>query len=267
MANIKLTLTYDGTDFAGWQVQPGLPTIQGTLADVLEKLTQQRPVIQAAGRTDAGVHATGQVANFQTDSNLSAGDFQRALNALLPHSIRVLAAEQVRADFHARRDALAKTYCYSIFRGQVVSPFLWRYVHHIPYELNYTAMAEAARTFEGEHDFTSFAASTGSEDEDRQRTMTRLIYRSEMLRIPAEQSDASTEQWIYLVRGRSFLRYMVRKITGTLVEVGRGKLRPEDIPKIFEKLDRSESGSTMPPQGLCLTEVEYPEQPRLVLQE
>jgi len=169
MRNIKLTLAYDGTDFSGWQIQPGQPTIQGTLADVLEKLTQSRPVIFGAGRTDAGVHAAGQVANFSTQSPLSAVDFQRACNALLPPSIRILASEEAGPDFHARWSALAKTYRYRIFRGGVVPPPLWRYVHHDPYSLDFAAMAEAARRFEGEHDFKSLAASTGSEDDDRER--------------------------------------------------------------------------------------------------
>jgi tRNA pseudouridine38-40 synthase len=258
MRNIKLILAYDGTDFSGWQIQPGQPTIQGALTDVVEKLTQQRPAIQAAGRTDAGVHATGQVANFKTHSELSAAEFQRALNALLPPSIRVVAAEEAGPDFHARWNAVAKTYRYRIFRGRVVPPFLWRYVQHDPFPLDFDAMAEAARHFDGEHDFTSFAASSGSEEDDRERTMTRVIYRSEMVRVSGGESHSSEEEWVYVVRGKSFLRYMVRKIVGTLVDVGRGKLHPEDIPKLFEMRDRSKSGPTMPPHGLCLSEVEYP---------
>jgi tRNA pseudouridine38-40 synthase len=259
MHNIKLTLAYDGTDFSGWQIQPGQPTIQGALADVLEKLTQQRPAVQGAGRTDAGVHATGQVGNFKTHSELSADEFQRACNALLPPSIRVVAAEGAGPDFHARWNALAKTYRYRIFRGRVVPPFLWRYVQHDPYPLDFDAMAEAAHRFEGEHDFTSFAASTGSEEDDRERTMARVIYRSEMLRVVGEEFPISAEEWVYVVRGKSFLRYMVRKMVGTLVDVGRGKLCPDDIPKLFELRDRSKSGPTMPPHGLCLSEVEYPD--------
>jgi tRNA pseudouridine38-40 synthase len=261
MQNIKLTVAYDGTDFSGWQIQPGQPTIQGALSDVLENLTQQRLQIQGAGRTDAGVHAAGQVANFKTEAELSAGEFQRAFNALLPPSIRIVAAEQVGPDFHARWNAVAKTYRYRIFRGRVVSPFLWRYVQHDPYPLDFDAMTEAARKFEGEHDFTSFAASTGSEDEDRDRTMTRMIYRSEIVRVTSGDLSDSAEEWVYTVRGKSFLRYMVRKIAGTLVDVGRGKLQPEDIARLFEERDRSKSGPTMPPQGLCLAEVEYPESP------
>jgi len=259
MHNIKLTLAYDGTDFSGWQIQPGQPTIQGALSDVLEKLTQQRLQIQGAGRTDAGVHAAGQVANFKTQSELSAGEFQRAFNALLPPSIRVVAAEKAGSDFHARWSAVAKTYRYRIFRGRVVPPFLWRYVQHDPFPLDFGAMAEAAREFEGEQDFTSFAASTGSEEDDHERMMTRVIYRSEMVRVNDGESPTSGEEWVYTVRGKSFLRYMVRKIVGTLVDVGRGKLRPEDMQKLFEMRDRSKSGSTMPPQGLCLAEVEYPD--------
>jgi tRNA pseudouridine38-40 synthase len=259
MRNIKLTLAYDGTDFRGWQVQPGQPTIQGILTDVLEQLTQHQLVIHGAGRTDAGVHATGQVANFKTHSGLSAGEFQRALNALLPVSVRVVAAEEAGPDFDARWNAVAKTYRYRIFRGRVVPPFIWRYVQHDPCPLDYAAMAEAARKFEGEHDFTSFAASTGSEKSDRERTMTRLIYHSEILRIAGEESAISAEEWIYVVRGKSFLRYMVRIIMGTLVDVGRGRLGPEDIPKLFEARDRTKSGPTMPPHGLCLAGVEYPD--------
>jgi tRNA pseudouridine38-40 synthase len=259
MQNIKLTLAYDGTDYCGWQMQPGQPTVQGAISDVLENLTGQRLQIQGAGRTDAGVHAAGQAANFKTEAELSADEFQRAFNALLPESIRIVAAEQVAPDFHARWSAVAKTYRYRIFRGRVVSPFLWRYVQHDPFPLDFDAMAEAAQKFEGEHDFTSFAASTGSEDEDRDRMTTRVIYRSEITRVASGDSVHSAEEWVYTVRGKSFLRYMVRKIVGTLVDVGRGKLQPENIAELFELRDRSKSGPTMPPQGLCLAEVEYPE--------
>jgi len=148
MRNIKLTLAYDGTEFSGWQSQPGQTTVQGTLSDVLEKLTRSRPIIQGAGRTDAGVHAAGQVANFKTDARLAAEEFQRACNALLPRSIRVVAATEVALDFHARWNAAAKTYRYTIYRGRVVPPFRWRYVQHDPYPLDFAAMAEAARKFE-----------------------------------------------------------------------------------------------------------------------
>jgi tRNA pseudouridine38-40 synthase len=171
----------------------------------------------------------------------------------------VNAAEEVNPDFHSRWDALAKTYRYRIFRGRVVSPFLWKYVHHDPCEMNFDAMVEAARHFTGEHDFTSFAASTGSEEDDRERTTIRMIYRSELLRIPNPNSFRPAEEWVYVVRGRSFMRHMVRKMVGTLVDVGRGKLAAADLPELLALRDRSKSGATMPPLGLCLENVEYPD--------
>jgi len=259
MRNIKFTIAYDGTDFSGWQAQPGQPTVQGALTDVLEKLTERRLTIYAAGRTDAGVHAAGQVVNFRTQSPLTTEEFQRAFNSLLPSSIRVNAAEEVGPDFHSRWDALAKTYRYRIFRGHVVPPFLWKYVQHDPYELNFNAMAEAAHLFIGEHDFTSFAASTGSEEDDRERTTIRTIYRSELLRTQNADSHNAAEEWVYAVRGKSFMRHMVRKMVGTLVEVGRGKLVLADLQALFALRDRSKSGATMPPHGLRLETVEYPD--------
>ncbi len=253
MHNIKLTLAYDGSDFHGWQIQPGQPTIQGALTDIVRKLTQEKLTVHGAGRTDAGVHALGQVAHFKTQSGLSAGEFQRAFNALLPPSIRALAADEVGPDFHARWLALAKTYHYRIFRGGVVPPFERRYVLHYPYPLELPRMIEAARLFEGEHDFFSFAASTGSAEDDCERTTVRAIYRSEL--VASEESHTLT----YVVRGRSFLRFMVRKMVGTLLEVGRGRLAPADLPALFERRDRSRSGPTVPPHGLYLVSVEYPD--------
>jgi tRNA pseudouridine38-40 synthase len=226
--------------------------------------------VHAAGRTDAGVHALGQAAHFRTQAALSPEEFQRALNALLPREIRVIAAETAAPDFHARWHALAKTYCYRIYRGRILPPFLWRYVLHDPFPLDYEAMREAALLFEGEHDFTSFAASTGSEEDDRDRTVERVIYRSEVLRgddknLPAAAFAAlgiarpGPEEWVYVVRGRSFLRYMVRKISGTLIDVGRGRLSVADAAELFALRDRSRSGPTLPPQGLFLVSVEYPD--------
>jgi tRNA pseudouridine38-40 synthase len=226
--------------------------------------------IHSAGRTDAGVHALGQAAHFRTQSMLAPEEFQRALNALLPREIRVLAAESVAPDFHARWHALAKTYCYRFYRGRVLPPFLWRYVLHDPFPLDFEAMREAAQLFEGQHDFTSFAASTGSEDEDQDRTVDRVIYRSEVLRgddanLPAAAfanlgiARPGPEEWVYVVRGRSFLRYMVRKLSGTLIDVGRGRLSPADVTELFAARDRSRSGPTLPPQGLFLVSVEYPD--------
>lgn len=253
MRNIKLTLAYDGAKFHGWQIQPGVPTIQRSLTDAIRKITQEPVTIHGASRTDAGVHALGQVASFKTRSALAAGELQRAMNALLPASIRVVSAEEMGPDFHARWQAIEKTYHYRIFRGRVVSPFEYQRVLHYPYPLDEEAMTTAAKYFAGEHDFTSFTASSGSEETDRDRSPVRMICRSELERHPER------EEIIYAVTGKSFLRYMVRKIVGTLLEVGRGKLRLEDIPAVFEAKDRSKSGPTAPPEGLYLISLKYPE--------
>jgi tRNA pseudouridine38-40 synthase len=253
MRNIKITVAYDGADFHGWQQQPGVATIQGALNDAASKITQEKIFVQGASRTDAGVHALGQVGHFKTQSGLSALEFQRALNALLPPSIRVVAAEEMGPDFHARWQAQGKTYRYRIFRGRVLPPFDYRRALHYPWPLDEASMAEAAQKFEGEHDFSSFAASSGSEDDDRDRQMVREIFSSEIVREPDREEIA------YVVRGRSFLRYMVRKIVGTLIEVGKGRLAPADISRLLELRDRSQSGPTVPPEGLYLVSLEFPD--------
>lgn len=269
MHNIKLTVAYDGTDFCGWQIQSGQPTIQGILRDVVRQLTQETLNLQGAGRTDAGVHAWGQVVNFKTHSELTPEEFRRGCNALLPPSIRVREAEEVGPDFHARWMAKAKTYAYSIYRGSVVPPFRWRYVLHVHRELDFAAMARAARYFEGEHDFTSFSASTGSEERDRHQTMIRSIFRSELIDFAGSSGAAAEslicdrhpcqEEWMYVIRGSSFLRYMVRKMIGTLLQVGRGRRSAGEIPHLLAKRDRACCGPTAPPHGLCLQSVEYPD--------
>ena len=283
MRNIKLIVAYDGTDFHGWQLQPDTPTVQGALVDVASKLTQENIFLFGSGRTDAGVHALGQVAHFKTQSGLAPLEFQRAFNALLPPSIRVVHCDEEAPGFHARFQAQAKTYQYRIFRGRIVPPFDQRYVLHYPYPLDEDAMARAARLFEGKHDFTSFAASSGSEDDDRNRAPEREIFSSEIRRVtrdtvwsqsplwsaplPGAPADSSSvhasapqsEELLYIVRGRSFLRYMVRKIVGTLLDVGRGRLTVDDIPPLFDLRDRSKSGPTVAPHGLFLVSVEYPE--------
>lgn len=254
MHKIKLTIAYDGANFHGWQIQPGIPTIQGALTDALRQITQdEKLIIHGASRTDTGVHALAQVAHFKTQSSLDAGEFQRALNALLPPSIRIVAAEEVSPDFHARWQAQGKIYRYRIFSGPVLPPFEYGRVLHYPYPLDETAMAAAAGQFEGEHDFTSFSASSDSEEHDGNREMVRVIHSSELVRYDGR------EQMDYVVRGRSFLRYMVRKIVGTLIEVGKGRLAPEDIARIFDARDRALSGPTVPPEGLYLVSLEYPD--------
>ena len=253
MRHLKLTIAYDGTNFHGWQFQRNKPTIQGEIVSVLRRLTQENVQLHGAGRTDAGVHALGQVGSFRTRSALSAAEFQRALNALLPSEIRIVAAEETGPDFNARWSAKGKVYRYRIYRGKVVPPFLWKYVLHYPFPLEERAMHDAAARFVGTHDFTSFAASTGSEDDDKERNMMREIFSTELKR-----SDDGEELW-FTVHGQSFLRYMVRKMVGTLLDVGRGKLKVEDIAALFEMKDRSKSGPTVPPQGLYMVSVDHGE--------
>ena len=258
MRYLKLTIAYDGTDYHGWQMQSGKPTVQGEIVSVLRRLTQESGLaIHATGRTDAGVHALGQVASYRTQSALTAQEFQRALNAILPPMIRIVDAEETGPDFNARWSARAKTYRYRLYRGKVVPPFLWRYVLHYPFPLNEDQMRDAAARFVGSHDFASFASSTGSEEGDRERSTVREIYSTELAR------SSDNEELVFMVRGRSFLRYMVRKMVGTLLDVGRGKLAPEDIDRLFELKDRSKSGPTVPPQGLCMVSVELEESFRL----
>jgi len=257
MRYFKLTIAYDGTDFHGWQAQSNKPTIQGEIVSVLRRITQDATVLHGAGRTDAGVHAFGQVASFRTQSPLSAAEFQRALNALLPPTIRIMKSEEVGPDFNARWSARGKTYRYRLYRGKIVPPMLWRYVLHYPFPLDEDAMRDAAARFVGIHDFASFAASTGSEEDDKERSTQREIYSSELAR------SSDNEELVFTVRGRSFLRYMVRKMVGTLLDVGRGKLQPQDIDRLYELKDRSKSGPTVPPQGLCMVSVEHEEAWRL----
>jgi tRNA pseudouridine38-40 synthase len=214
-------------------------------------------MIHGASRTDTGVHALGQAAHFKTQSLLSAEEFQRALNALLPPAIRIAAAEEVGPDFNARWSARGKTYRYRLYRGRVVPPMVWRYVLHYPFPLDEDAMRDAAARFVGMHDFASFAASTGSEEDDKERSTEREIYSTELLRTP------DNEELIFTVRGRSFLRYMVRKMVGALLDVGRGKLTPADIDRLYELRDRSKSGPTVPPHGLVMVEVQHEEAWRL----
>src|SRR5246127_1499753 len=253
MRYFKLTIAYDGTDFHGWQIQANKPTIQGEIVSVLRRITQENVQLHGAGRTDAGVHALGQIGSFRTQSTLSAGEFQRALNALLPPTIRIVAAEEVGPDFNARWSARGKIYRYRLYRGRVVPPMVWRYVLHYPFPLDEDAMRVAAARFVGVHDFASFAASTGSEENDKERSTEREIFSTELVR------STDDEELVFTVHGRSFLRYMVRKMVGTLLDVGRGKLKPEDIDRLYELRDRSKSGPTVPAQGLCMVSAEHEE--------
>lgn len=248
--NIRLILAYDGTDFCGWQRQPDAPTIQACLEDALRRLTGAPVQVCGSGRTDAGVHAAHQVANFQTASTIPTANLVKALNDLLPPAVRVMGADEVTPAFHARYDVLRKTYRYRVVATPVCSPLLWRFVYHYPYPLDHARMAQAAGLFEGEHDFTSFAAADAPEDEDT-KSRVRVILRSRLLWRPR------SSMLVYEVTGKGFLRYMVRNIVGTLLEVGGGKLAPSDIPRILAARDRTQAGPTAPAQGLCLMNVEY----------
>lgn len=248
--NLKLTLAYDGHDFAGWQVQPDRPTIQGTLVSVFEHLTGEKVLPQGSGRTDAGVHALAQTASVAIASTIPPANLVRALNDILPRSIRVLAVEEMPPEFHARKSARAKTYHYRIFRGEICPPFLARYVYHHPYPLDGERMAEAAGVVEGEHDFTSFAAVDPERGRDGEEVNNlRTIYRSEFSR----QGD----ELLYSVRGNGFLHHMVRNLVGTFLMVGKGSLTANDVRRILDLRDRSAAAATAPASGLYLVSVEY----------
>jgi tRNA pseudouridine38-40 synthase len=254
LRNLKLTLAYDGTDFSGWQVQPGRATIQGLVASAIGRSTGENVLPQGSGRTDAGVHALAQVATLATRSPIPVENFAKVLNDTLPASIRVLAAEEVAPEFHARKSARAKTYEYRVDRRATCSPFVARYVWHYPFPLDEAAMAEAAGVVEGEHDFTSFAAVDpekfpGEEGREQPRTNLRLIYSSMWQR--------RGDEFVYTVRGSGFLHHMVRNLVGTFVLVGRGTIDRQGLRQILALRDRSAAGATAPASGLFLMNVEY----------
>jgi tRNA pseudouridine38-40 synthase len=250
MRNLKLTLSYDGTDFAGWQVQPELPTVQGLLASAIGRITNEKVLPQGSGRTDAGVHALAQVATFATESSVPASNFVKALNDILPAAVRVTGVEEVSEDFHARKSARGKTYRYRIYRGEICPPFLARYVWHFPYSLDEAAMSSAAGLVEGEHDFTSFAAVDPERGRDGEPVSNvRMIFCSAW--------ERTGDELVYRVSGSGFLHHMVRNLVGTFILVGKGTWRVEDVRRVLEARDRSAGGATAPASGLYLVKVEY----------
>jgi tRNA pseudouridine38-40 synthase len=250
MRNLKLILSYDGTDFAGWQVQPGAMTVQGTLASAIGRITGEKVLPQGSGRTDAGVHALAQVVTFVTESSVPTANFVKALNDLLPPSVRVLVVEEAAADFHARHSAQGKSYRYRIYRAAICPPFLARYAWHYPFPLDEQAMAQAAGRVEGEHDFTSFAAV----DPERGRDGVPV---SNVRRIFSSNWERRGDEFVYTVKGSGFLHHMVRNLVGTFILVGRGTLQADDVTRILEARNRSAAGATAPAGGLFLVGVEY----------
>ncbi|MDD4145740.1 MAG: tRNA pseudouridine(38-40) synthase TruA [Clostridia bacterium] len=246
MRNLKLVLAYDGTKYHGFQIQKGtgLPTIQGTLQKALRLLTKEEIIVAGSGRTDAGVHARGQVVNFRTKANLPIERVPLALNVLLPPDIVVLEAEEVPLDFHASFNALRKTYCYTFYNNRIGDPFWRYYAYHVYVPLQITEMQKACALFLGEHDFKGFCSR-----DTVKKDLRRTIYACEI---------EKTEKIVrFTTTGDGFLYNMVRIMAGTLLEIGKGKRQAEDVASLLQSGRRKLAGATLPPQGLCLLSVEY----------
>lgn len=244
MKNILLTIEYDGKDFNGWQKQPNKLNIQGEIERAIEEITGEKVDLIASGRTDAGVHALAQMANFKTNSKLPVEKYPIALNTKLKKSIRIQKAEEVEENFHSRYHCKQKTYRYIINNSGQGSSIYRNLEYFIPNKLDVEKMQEAVKYFEGEHDFKAFKASGTSS-----KSSVRTIYKAKV--------EKQGERIIIELTGNGFLYNMVRIITGTLVEVGLGKIKPEEISEIIEKKERANAGKTLPPQGLYLVKVEY----------
>jgi tRNA pseudouridine38-40 synthase len=242
--NYKIIVHFDGTDYSGWQYQaPPERTIQGELIRALKIIAKKRVVVTGSSRTDAGVHSTGLTANFHLRVKIAAESLQRALNSLLPEDIRVMNCEIVDKSFNARFGAKSKTYIYRIFFGQLCPPFVYRYLAHIPFPLNLRKMRKAVAYFIGEKNFSSFTS-----DEPQKKRLRE---------ISAFTMQVKGEEITFTISGKSFLRYMVRNIIGTVIDVGRGKIDFKDIPGIFAAKDRRKAGQTAPARGLTLAKVDY----------
>jgi tRNA pseudouridine38-40 synthase len=295
--NLKVTLAYDGAEFHGWQIQPGFPTVQGLLAECLGRITGESVLPQGSGRTDAGVHALAQVASVRLSSPIPERNLLIALNDILPPAIRVTGVEIVEDSFHARHSAQAKTYRYRIYRDDICPPFLARYVYHDPYPMDEDAMIRASEYIVGTFDFTSFAASdpersariAGLHANGGERTGVgaMAVSRQELEDVLAKVGPQSLEideengsddmtqkmgnvrtvhfsQWArtddeftFTIRGNGFLHHMVRNLVGTFLQVGKGSLKPDDIPAILAAKNRGAAGATAPARGLYMVSVEY----------
>jgi tRNA pseudouridine38-40 synthase len=241
--NIRLTLAFDGTAYYGWQIQHNLPTIQGCLSEAIFKITREKVNLTGSGRTDAGTHARGLVANFITNSQIAPAQLARAFNALLPRDIRVLSARRAPFSFHARRSAFSKVYRYQVYLGSVLAPHLIREYFHFPYALDFSKMERAASQFVGEHDFASFAKTNSCSNG------IRRIFRCELKK--------KGRRLFLTVEGNGFLHHMVRNMAGTLLEVGKSAMSLDEFQDLFVKRDRRLAGFTAPANGLVLLKVKY----------
>jgi tRNA pseudouridine38-40 synthase len=242
LENYRIEISYDGTDYHGWQRQPKKKTVQGSLEKAVSRIAKKEITVIGAGRTDAGVHAMAQVANFRAELNLKEENLLQALNSHLPEDIRIISAQRAAHDFHARKMAVSKVYRYRIFNAQKISPFLIRYVLHWTAPLDVENMKIASRYFVREADFTPFSS-------NRLLQPVRKIFSSTV--------QKKGEEILYTVEANGFLRYMVRTMVGTLLEIGRGKQPPEIIDRLFREKKRSLASPTAPARGLCLIEVRY----------
>ncbi len=254
MRTLKLTIAYDGTDFAGWQRQAAARTVQAALEDALAPIEGRRVIVTGAGRTDAGVHAAAQVASVRLDAAITPGELRRALNATLDEDVRVLAVEEVHDDFHARFDARSKSYRYAVCCGEVMPPRLRRYAWHVRHPLDVDAMQSAAALVVGEHDFAAFQAAGSDVQTSVRRVLASAIEASGASGLDL---DGGATLLHYHVTGTGFLRHMVRNIAGTLVDVGIGRRSPDDIRAILASRDRARASATAPAHGLTLLRVSY----------
>jgi tRNA pseudouridine38-40 synthase len=251
MRRIRITVSYDGTNYHGWQVQPGLPTIQNALQEVLAQLEGEPVLVEGSGRTDAGVHALAQVAAFHLRNPIPPANLCKAMNRLLDRDIRVLHACEVTSDFHPRYHAVSKTYEYRILRAPVCPPFERRYVYHLPFPVDEKRMTACAPMFEGEHDFSAFAA---SDERD-------ALGHSKVRRVFSSRLNCEQDRLIYRVRGSGFLKHMVRNLVGVLIEAGKGNLGPDDIAARLVPGSAVRPGPSAPARGLFLVNVEYERPP------
>lgn len=247
MRRIRITVSYDGTEYHGWQVQPGLPTIQAALETVLSEIEGAAVRVEGSGRTDAGVHALAQVAAFDLANPIPPANLQKAMNRLLPRDIRIADAVEAAADFHPRFQAKAKTYEYRFHRAEVCPPFVRRYVYAYPFPIDEGRMIELAALFEGEHDFSAFAA---SDEKD-------ALGHSKVRRIFSSNAARDGDLFVYRVRGSGFLKHMVRNMVGVLLEAGKGNVTRLDIEKRLQPGCDIPSGPAVPARGLFLISVEY----------